>query len=103
MRADVFPSPLIPTSLRCPVLPSPLWAETDGLNGWWVRHPQGRIGRVFPRVVADLRGDWYGRCCGAVEEAERCPASGDPLGAVRAAFAHVCDCGPSEISFEVAS
>jgi hypothetical protein len=86
-----YPSPLIPAVQPRPVLPHPFTAVPDGLCGWFVDGPDGRAGHAFPRVVADLDGDWFGRRTG-------CPAQPRPDEAT--ALAHVVGCDPDDIDFE---
>jgi hypothetical protein len=88
----VFPSPLVPGIQARPVLPRPFRASPDGLCGWFVDGPAGRVGHAFPRVVRDLDGDWFGKRRGVTAKAF--PGEVEAL-------AYVCGCDPSEI--EVAS
>lgn len=88
-----FPTPLVPHAQPRPILPAPYTAVPDGLSGWFVDGPDGRVGHAFPRVVRDLDGDWFGRRAGYPAQRRDGEVS---------ALAHVCGCDPASIRFEVA-
>lgn len=97
----VYPTVFVHTPQPHPVLPRGLWATPDGFNGWFVDHMNGRAGHVFPRIVTDVGGSWYGRL--VRQPAVRFDVDGSLIFPLWRALAHVCRCDLSEIRFEGAS
>ena len=88
---NAFPTPLVPAAQPRPLLPAPFRAVPDGLCGWFVDTPAGRVGHAFPRIVRDLDGDWFGKKTG--RDAKPFPGEDEAL-------AHVAGCDPDDIRFE---